>query len=642
MNPTQLLAGMAAGLVLGGTTGFLLGRSAPAVPTAHTPPASRLTANTTDAGDPSAHSPQPDSSAAHPMPATPTAIELTELEDLLESLQGGSGGMGAIRSVANLSERLSVSNLPMLAEAIFKGGNSFQQGPAAHFVLTAFAEKDPQAAWAFANTLPAGQQRQTALMLVAQAIASKDPTRAMTLAGELNNTQLERQIRSTAIMHLAQKNPRAALDLALREQGEEDFSVGMIFSNWVRRDPEAAKAAAANIEGSRGEQARLALLSALAQNDPRAAWSYAQSLPQQGSGHRDGRTQIIQSWAQSDPSAALEAATSMPAGPARSSAITAAVSAWGQQDPSAAVAYAAAISDSTLRSDVLRNLSSSGQIPSEELFTILLDHMPPGDNFQSSISSVLSRWAGEDPAAAAKALLDLPPGRAFSQGASQVASGWAARGPLAEVVDWARQLPEGEARRSALSAAFGRAAQNDPRAAVKTLDGLTSEDRSAAIRELSSTWSRTDPQGALQWASSLTDPDERRRVVHSAVGQWANAEPEQAAAYAARLPDDQRKDSLQAAVDRWASKDVEAAGAWLAKQPASFSRDGAAAALARKIAIEDPETAMSWAAAIVEEQPRNRQTEQLARDWIRQDPASARAWIGRSNLPADMRQRLLN
>lgn len=576
-----------------------------------------------------------------------TAAELQGELAALETSGFLGNGADSMRKMADLQDRLRVSDVASIAAEMCSVPLSQGRMQGFYLVMSAYAEKDPQGAWALALGTKNRMVRENALMGVVSAVGAKDPARAVAMADSIEDAQLKRQIRSMAVANIAQKDPQRALGLLL-EKGkpeEGDYSVSMIFSQWAQKDPEAAKAALGRLSGRDAVQARMALVSSLTQKDPQAAWNYALTLPSSGErgGYGDPRVQVVQQWAQSDPQAALKAALSIPDPGTKGMAISSVIGSWSRSDFGGALKYAVSVEDSTMRADILRTLSNSSSGNHKELLDAVLDHMPPGDNFQQAVSGIFSNWARENPAEAAASIAQLPPGRVFSNAASQIASQWVrSASNKQEVFDWVKTLPGGEARSDSLGAVFREWSNADPQEALKALGSLPPDDRASAFSSLAAGWSRKSPEAALQWAGSMTDAKDRGMVVRTAVSQWANTQPASAAKYVERLPEAERSGPMQVVVDNWASKDTGAAASWLERQPAGVFKDAALGSLARKISQEDPEAALTWVAGITDEKQRLRQTESVARDWMRQNPAAARQWISSSNLPGDVRKRLLD
>lgn len=571
-----------------------------------------------------------------------TAAQLRS--EIAEMMGGGLGGFDGMRKLVALGDRVRGSDPAALARDFAAAPQQPGSESAWGMIMQAYSEKDPTAAWAFAQSMKPGTARQVAMMSVISAMSATDPAAAVRLAESTGDRQLERQARYTAIHSLARKDPRAALQLSASlgqtsERGLSDMQI--IFGTWARQDPEAAMAAAEQMEGPTRDMARRGLVSTLVQTDPEAAWRYAQNLPASAESYADPRMDVIQRWADTDPQAALKAALSISDAQTRPMAISRAVASWSSRDFPAALDYAVGLQDTTLRSEILYAMSMNGGADSQKLLNALIEHMPVGDNFRNAVSNLLGNWARENPAEAAAAVTQLPAGRALSSAVSRVASQWAETGPPSQVLAWAQSLPAGEARANALEAVFSQMSSRDPQQAMAALAMLPAADRKDAINSFAQGWSRSNPQAVLQWAGTLADPGERSDVIRSAVAQWAGTAPEAAAAWVERLPADQNASAMQAVADRWASKDAEAAAAWVARQPAGQAKDSAISSLTRQIASEDPEAALQWAGTIADAKTRERQTEQLARDWMRQDPGAARKWIEKSSLPPDTRNRLL-
>lgn len=596
---------------------------------------------------PTASAPQGPSNASSAQDAPPDntqpgskPISLAELKTETEDMQGLSQwGFAGMRRMADLGDRLLRSDPAALARQLAATPPQSAEDPTWALVMAAYAEKDPQGAWSFALALKPGPARQSAMLAAIATVATKDAILAMQMAEAMEDPDLKNHLRALALSELARKDPQKALQIA-DSSGSETGSSDMmqIFGAWALRDPEAAKAAAAGMTGRAREQAQRGLVNALLQSDPSAAWDYAQSLPPEGAAYRQ---QVIQTWAGSDPHAALRAAFSIKDGNTRANAVSGAVAAWSRTDFPDALQYAIAVEDTTLRSDIFRAMSSDAGQNRQQLLNAMVEHMPIGDNFQSALSNIFSGWARDNPAEAAAAVSQLPPGPALARATEQIASQWARAGASDEVLAWAQQLPQGEARTNALESLFSQLSTKDPQQALAALAGLSPEDRGNALRSLAAGWSKTNPQAVLQWAGTLTDKGERARIVNDALSQWANTAPDQAAAHAQRLPAEQRDDAMRAVVQRWAAKDAEAAADWLVRQPDGPAKDSSVAVLARKLAPEDPETALRWAESISNTGARDRQIEQIAADWMRQDPAAARPWVEQSRLSPKVRDRLL-
>lgn len=633
--PLLPLLTLAAGLA----AGFALGRlSAPA--------GNSQTASAAGSG-PSASASSASRPGAKSAPGAPASRQPPSAEELVRALQNGRNPEDP--GFAGLQQRLRQADLPALIGELSRMPGSSGRSAALQLALDTLAAKDPAAAWSAALALQGPHQQRTALLTVASLAASKDPKQVLRWAAELRDSALRAQIQSAAVSSAAMTNPRLALDLALSLPAARSgpgnpggFLISSIFSQWARSDPEAAAAALRGLEPGLAAQALGAAASALVQKDAQAAWRLvrdfnpALSRPRWG----DPRQMVIAQWAQTDPQAALEAAQSIPEAGVRSNAIANAIQTWAGNNPEAALGFAITLADSQARANALLTFTHNQFLRPEKLLPVILEHFPPGDNYAMAVSSLFSRWAAEDPRAAAAALSALPPGRALTNSASEIASAWmaSARNP-SEVLRWLETLPPGQTRSAAISNAFRAWAEQDPAAAARGLAALT-VGRGEAQAAIASSWARSDPQSALRWAAALPQPGERNTSIERVIGAWAQESPEAAAAALPSLPPETRRKAMEAVINSWASRDLEAAAGWLEAQPNGPDKDGALQRLSSKLAAEDPRSALAWVFLIADPGARARQTERVAREWLRFEPAAAAAWI-RANLPEETRNKLL-
>lgn len=572
-------------------------------------------------------------------PLTPDmlASELKRLE------AAEPGGAFALRSMAELQDRLKVSDLPGLVSAL-AASPAADRDRSVGLIFRAFAEKNPQQAWSLAFSLQDPPMRRSALVAVLSVLGSSNPEQAISMAEGVKEDDLLRQLRGMAFNTLASRDPARAFTIAMRSPGAADFSFTNILAQWLRKDPEAAKAAAASLKGKQADTARMAIVHELARQDPKAAWDYASHLAQAAGSDAwtDPRMQVIRQWAQSDPAGAVAAALGVQDAERRNQFVASAVGAWASSDFESALAYAVQIEDANTRGRILQNLANTQNADRSRMFDVLMEHAPSGDSFRSAMTSLVHQWARENPREAAMAVKQLPPSRSFSHLASMVAGAWASGGAdKMEVFGWARSLPEGQSRVMAVNSLFEAWARQDPAGALGMLSSLGADERGEASEGVVNGWSRTAPAAAAAWAASLPAGRERDNALRSAMSRWIQSSPADVTAFVARLPEGERASVTGSMMSAWASRDAASAAAWLQRQPAGKAKDEGLRALSRQISQEDPESALAWANTISEPQARANQTESLAREWLALDPANAKKWISASPLPPETVQRLM-
>ena len=142
-------------------------------------------------------------------------------------------------------------------------------------LLVKWAETDPSAAMAYANTVTGRPSRDTAIVAVMQGWAEKDSAAALAWAQQLPPGQLRNQVLSAAVGALASKDPQAAFDLmksaGLDNQLLRYGGLRQVFRAWAEKDPAAAIKGAESCSGEQRSQAFQAIALSWASKDPQAA-----------------------------------------------------------------------------------------------------------------------------------------------------------------------------------------------------------------------------------------------------------------------------------------------------------------------------------------------------------------------------------
>ncbi len=589
-------------------------------------------------------------SDSEPLTASGLLKEINEIEPY---------GWSGLERFASIRRRLSSSDLPTIAHQLLeesrkaaRSGGMFDASNALQLVLSALSERDPDAAWAFANSIEETDARNGAITSVLHSAAEDNPDHVLAWTAASQNEDVRMQGRLTAIRALARSNPRRALEIAIAAPDDEseqfESPITTIFSRWAAVDLPAARGALSSLNAKQTSQAVAAIANTLARTDLNAAWEFAQGMAASqtssaptGGYSEDARPGIVAQWAATDPQAALQAALSITDATIRAISTKSAIQTWVKSDFPAALGSALAIAEPGLRNETLSSMAyASSESDHSMLMNAIIENMPPGDDLQNAVSSIVSRWVADDPQAAARAAQALPPGRARTSAVSTVATKWmqSSKAPE-EVLRWLESLPEGEARSDGIKSAIDQVSDSDPAEAARLL-GRFSKDHEAAQSVIANTWGRTDPKAAMEWARQIPDPDERDSALDSVIMSWSRESPEEVAAALPTLPEQKRLPAVMMLVLSWADRDLESAAAWVDSQPRGPLKDGAVQTIASQVAEEDPESAIKWISTISDTALRVEQTEETVRDWLKTDPGTARGWI-KAHLPQETQKKLL-
>jgi hypothetical protein len=151
---------------------------------------------------------------------------------------------------------------------------------------------------------------------------------------------------------------------------------------------------------------------------------------------------------------------------------------------------------------------------------------PDGDQL---IPTLVSEIANEDKNKAVDFLSHLPDTKLRQQGYGMLASQLSFTDPKAASA-WALSLPADVAP-NAVGSSVSVWARSDPAAAGNWIKGLSGKVRDNAISSYSYAIVETDPAGAANWASTISDVEQRKKVLRRATSQWLERDPAAARAW---------------------------------------------------------------------------------------------------------------
>ena len=229
-------------------------------------------------------------------------------------------------------------------------------------------------------------------------------------------------------------------------------------------------------------------------------------------------------------------------------------------------------------------------------------------------------------------------------------------------------------------ATIGDLVSRDPQEALRLVaESLEAGNARENIRKIAlQAWGESDPDGALDWASSQ-DELSARGDTSAILSRLSLADPARALQLTIQSAHPSIKiDAARWAIMQWLSRDPEAAGTAYARLPLTYFDDEqmlrVSAMIAGELAQSKPDTALSlieklpqgqvrkqwlygtaWtlasddparAAPLAETMPsggsRSRLLNHIAKQWLGKDPASAGAWIEASgNFDTNARNQLL-
>jgi hypothetical protein len=308
-------------------------------------------------------------------------------------------------------------------------------------------------------------------------------------------------------------------------------------------------------------------------------------------------------------------------------------------------------------------------------------NLPASDPKRSRlIRDLLGQLAETEPVAALELASQIESLRDSERAHVAVLEVWGRKDPAAAIA-WANNALAGEpsrTRNSQLRAIYRGYAANNPAAAFQQALAITDNDRlkNHLLEEVITVQTESGGlQAAMLAVDLVADPEMQNSLRRELVDEWAEFDPQAAAAYVSTLGEDADSSIKSALVSRWAQSDPAAAAAWLSSLdvddpaiarasssiirewtrydltasadwlnslPASPELDRAVISYTFRAAEEDPETAMSWAESIEDDRRRTWMMERVAITWKEQNAETFKSYLDKSELSAEQREKLEN
>jgi hypothetical protein len=450
------------------------------------------------------------------------------------------------------------------------------------------------------------------------------------------------------------KDPQLALtELAQLPQGKQaDALYRSVFAQWAGyhsdAPPDAAVTAAALALPVGPE--RTAALRGIAEG-----WAGWSNVP--------GTAQAVLDWASSLPDT-------------DSVALQAAVLGVAKDQPQLAAQYLDKLNDASARNQAIGAIASAMSQNNPAAALNFLDQSATGTTYDNGVKALFNQLATNDPTTGATLLGNLTDPADRNLAIAQLAQNWSGTDPK-DAMAWAESLPpsDGAARSSALNTVMANWANYDAKAAIAYVQD--SSDPTLLLDTaptLAQALAKTDPQGALAWASSLpsgavqdqavsnvlastaqtdfptawTDATalpagaSRDGAMSSVLGVLAQTNPAQAAALLDQFGTDPAALSATTTVATdWAKQDWQGLTTWVDSLPAGAEYDTAVVPLIASQIAKHPSAALNMANSIGNEASRISQVKSVLRQWGKSNPVAAASAAQTVNLPANQLAALL-
>ena len=333
-----------------------------------------------------------------------TALEWTETlaeEDRAVAMEK------VLHRAASIDPEQVAEQLPLL-------GTTEAQTDVASRVARAWAERDTEAAMAWAETLE-GEMQGRAFSQIASEMLEIDPTAAETLARRIESPEERGSVmKSIARLRLG-SDPAQARD-------------------WIEGLPESDRAAAWN--GAANEWASL---------DPKAAGTFASET-----NDPTARKQLVEAlahtWPRHDPATAAQWASTLTEG--QSGAMTRILDTWSRDSPDEAAAFVATQLGGELQGEMTGRVVGRWVREDASAAADWAETLPPGDTRKEAYQSLTRQWLQRDSLGASEWVAGLPSGHERDSAVATLINYIEREDPNAALA-WAGTLSDEAARASA-------------------------------------------------------------------------------------------------------------------------------------------------------------------------------------------------
>jgi hypothetical protein len=292
------------------------------------------------------------------------------------------------------------------------------------------------------------------------------------------------------------EDPTAAMDWLQSQHSGSERLRGMleVVALWAAEDSESALLW---LESNAQGLARLETLNngveLWAERNPTEASQWIDGMANDGSKAIAAKA-LVAKWAESEPSVAAEWVAGLPNGPVQEKAKEALVKSWVMQDAKAASVWALAEAefngDHDLLGEAIREFSKQSPEEAESFVRDLAE----ANYSEIAVTSLVMGRAEEDPAVTAEWLIKMAP-----------------TDPIYSD-EYTNELMQIWAETDSIAASEWLSAQNP------------GQQRDAAISGFSQSILSYEPEAAVVWASTISDPDRRMKQLSYNVEIWAGTQ----------------------------------------------------------------------------------------------------------------------
>lgn len=268
-----------------------------------------------------------------------------------------------------------------------------------------------------------------------------------------------------------------------------------------------------------------------------------------------------------------------------------------------------------------------------------LEYAAKHPDSRETSATIISAWAGNDPAAAEQWARENFRGEGANPFLAAVIRGVAVT-DLAQASRLVETMPSSRERGEAIDA-ITRALFVDGVAAALEYPAtiLDPELRAGFIDNIARRLASKDPIKAADWLASNPDADVQNRTARAVGEALARQDPAQAATWLRKLSPAAQAEAARGIIPRMSSGDIAGTAEWVTSLNGIPNYDRVVEEFVWSCDQRAPEQSAAWIQGVANEEQRTRLYHRMLGEWSRRDAAAVKNWIANNQVPESVIRR---
>lgn len=262
-----------------------------------------------------------------------------------------------------------------------------------------------------------------------------------------------------------------------------------------------------------------------------------------------------------------------------------------------------------------------------------------GANGGRGRGTILSSWAGNDPAAAEQWARDSHKGDGANPYMADVIRGIAGH-DLASASRLAQEMPSSRERGNAIESITRALLVEGMDAAMAYPAGIKDTHlRGSFVSEIAERLARKDPSKAADWIASMGEGAVQSRAAREVGGALAQLDPKAAASWVSKLKPEAQSEAARGVIPVMSRDDIAGTAQWVSGLAGAPNYDRVVEEFVWSCNSRAPEQSAAWIQGVADQDRQRRLYHRMLGEWAQRDAAAVKQWVASNEVPADVLRR---